>query len=366
MEPLHEEGSLQKKMNQLRPSITYIEVMSSFEQHFTIRELVFPFLSGPALLAISQVHSNFRNYLELFIKGTRRMMNIRDPDERIYFVTELKDHSIQRCLCELVRYWAAGKPFDLNLMLYRAAENNQHELCSLVHQWSIADGKTMNWGGMLEESLVSRDRKLCELAYEWAGKPFGWYSLFGCAASSLVLSSKSISKDCREYCELVYKWAHDPNRPIGDSDEPMNYNGMLANAAYSGNRELCELAREWTARCKADGHKVKPLDWNEMLIHATIGNHRDLCELAGTWGSSRRDDVDPESRPIDWNQMIWFAAHHGRRELCELARERGATDFNTMFNGAFFGGHYDICELAREWGAVPVPHIPHPIIHFDF
>jgi len=53
---------------------------------------------------------------------------------------------------------------------------------------------------------------------------------------------------------------------------------MLANAAWSGHRDICILACKWGAT-----------DWNWMLAWARNNLHDDLCILAREWGATTVD-----------------------------------------------------------------------------
>lgn len=240
--------------------------MALFGDRFMIGVDVFPFLEGPDLLTLSQVHTDFRDRpvrLGALVEGAHEMMNCSDSFDGLITAAA---RSGRRDICELACDWLLKKkhPVDWALMIQIAAGVGSRDICDFVRHRTAPGTSylptnpsrrpTSLWGFMFLGAVQGCNRgRACELAKfarDW-----------------------SIAEQC-----------------------PLHVGWMLQHAVANNHVAICQMVRQWTIE---EHYNPGVPNWNMVFRFALEHGHRDICRLAISWGSTMclehpDDDREPE------------------------------------------------------------------------
>lgn len=175
-------------------------------------------------------------------------------------------------------------------MLKMAARGGHRELCELARKWACeAKSGEMNWNEMLWHAAAGGHINICKLARKWGATR--WSTMIHGAMGGEECKSKIALK----ICVLAHKWSC-------SAGDPLDGNDLLYDAARIGSRDLCILARSF-------GITEEGLD--EMILWAAKTSNRELCELAHEWSKETGWN-------LDYKKAIHNAADRRNWDLCKL------------------------------------------------
>jgi hypothetical protein len=115
------------------------------------------------------------------------------------------------------------------------------------------------------------------------------------------------------------------------------FSHMMNGAATGGYIALVELAGK---SCEKHAHAIPDLKY--AMRGAAEAGHDDICKLLHSWSSAAGQIVNPE-------EVLYFAARGNHKSTCELAKSWGARDFMHVFTEGANEGSVEACVLARDW-----------------